>query len=354
MSFCIDIMDVVRLEISEKLPSYSRKNISSLFISADASDHEPQYRLQILPLKNHGLKPSTFYKIDAAYKIAENCLAVKCNYKCSQWEYRLSCLDSFNFKFEVAGDFFSSWCWPYRSLLPLVRLFMQKCGYYYFHSAGFFNQTDSSAVMLMAPSGTGKTLSTLHYLCNGGKMFHDDTVLWHNGYLYPTINTLNFWAYRYRKTPEVLPATLPAFAWRDRIRGLLFRFIRLISFGMVGLSLSLTVKKYWPECEAPVAPLKKIIVLSKSSELREIFSGIDPDHLKNRILGDLEFQNIALLRIQEMEELTGIQILNVKEFFESYQTVLNRVFKKCKLYYLEVPAKYSKTVFEKINQLIQK
>lgn len=348
----INIMDGLRLELSKELPSWALQNIQSLFRSTDLG-REPFFNIRIEPLQFLETHDKEYvYQVDCAYRICDNFLEVKCKYKFSAWTYRLMQVGERNFEMKIRGDFASSWCWPYRTLVPLVRLFMQKCGYYYFHAAGFLKKKDHSAVMLMAPSGTGKTLSTLHYLCNGGKMFHDDTVLWHNGNLYPQMKTLNFWAYRYRKTPEVLPEKLPEFSSADQKRLYLYQFIRHCSLGMVGFSLVLPVKQYWPDCDAPVAPLKKIIALSKGDCLQE--DVVNKEALKNGLLGDLEFQNISLLRIREIEELTNCHLLNTKAFFDSYRSVISGILNESDLFHLKVPSIYSRKVFQKIDELIQK
>lgn len=208
----------------------------------------------------------------------------------------------------------------------------------------------------MAPSGTGKTLTSLHFLCSGGKIYSDDTVMLRNGKLVSTINHVNFWEYRYRKTPEVLPANMPVLTEHDKRKMNLFRVLNMLSMGYVGLGLNMEAESYWSGCKAPESEPKRIIALQKGNAFSvEEPEKCDLEIFSNRLMGDLEFQNLMLLRLSDAAKLTGkLGFLGVSEFFTSYSDMLSKLFSECEFIKVTVPPRYSREHFEQLNRLIHK
>ncbi|MDD3703967.1 MAG: hypothetical protein PHR12_07040 [Victivallaceae bacterium] len=350
----INIHNLIKLEISDDIARLAVKQIKRFNtgpFNKSASDHD-LFTLKIS--KRHTPTPPKTLGVDLAFKVGDDYLEGKCSYKFSNWRYALTCHHENCWEFEISGDVFSSLAWPFRTLGPLIRLILLKRGCYFFHSAGFFN--GKNAVMLMAPSGTGKTLTSLHWLCEGGKIYSDDTVMIRKNKLIPTIRRLSFWEYRYRNTPEVLPANMPAFSELDQKKMKKYQLAQKLTGGYVGLGLGLDVELYWPGCRAPEAPPKRIIALQKGRG----FSVATPeeDELKiffNRLMGDLAFQNIMIMRLADAATLTGkLQFLGAREFFKSYSNMLSTLFQDCEVLKVTVPMRYSRENFEQLKALIYK
>lgn len=349
----VNIHNLIRLEISDDIPSLAVKQIRKFDTGPTAHDAEEDI-FTIKISKRHTQTPEKTLGIDLAFKIGDNYLECSCKYKFSSWKYVLTQHSDKLWELEISGDVFSSLAWPFRTLLPLIRLILLKKGCYFFHSAGFYNGT--SAVMIMAPSGTGKTLTSLHFLCSGGKVYSDDTVMLRNGKLVSTINHVNFWEYRYRKTPEVLPANMPVLTEHDKRKMDMFRVMNILSMGYVSLGLNMEAESYWPGCKAPEAKPTRIIALQKGNA----FSVKEPEKcdleiFSNRLMGDLEFQNLMLLRLSDAAKLTGkLKFLGISEFFTSYSDMLAKLFSECEFIKVTVPPRYSREHFEQLNRLIHK
>lgn len=344
----VTVLNCLKLEIATDLPARARRTLRAMGREDTAAEKAP-YTLRIRGTFS-GSRPQEYLKADH-YVIGENFLEASPRYKFSSWKYRLFWSAPNTLEMEVEGDRFSAWVWPNRIVPQLIHLLTRRCGFYYFHAAGFYN--GRAGMMLFAPSGTGKTLTTLHFLCRGGRIYNDDLVVWKDGMLYPTPAELHFWADRYRKMPEALPETLPEFHRRDRRLVRLYALTRLLSLGFVTLGAGLEVESYWPGSTATAAPAGGIIALRKQPEGRKA-PPPEPVELLGKLEGDLLFQHLALLRIAEVERLTGIRVLGCDDFFRAYHQVIHHDLAQYDIRCLDVPARYSRTVFDRIHREIMK
>ncbi len=336
----------VKLLIDDRLSAFAVKHLPKAGISV-GSDETAAFTLAIEPLKQQP-RLAGAYKVDNSIYVGEDYIFEKCKYKFSSWEYCLSGLsDPHQWRLAVRGDFFSSWVWPFRTVQPLLRLLLGRHGYFFFHAAAYY--ADGKATMMLAPSGTGKTLTTLHWLCDGGRIYDDDTVIWHDGDLHCGIESIRFWYDRYRGSPGVLPETMPALSARDRRRTRLCRLLKIASLGMVGLGPTLDIEEYWPEAFAPPAPVGKVLALGKGEQLT-VSSQCDSEVLINRLMGDLHFQNLPLLRLAETATLIGLDPLGCRQWFQDNRAILQGILQDARVSHITVPPLYSREVFETIKR----
>ena len=341
------VADLVMLKVDDDLPRFARSFLTGGGTPAENGAELP-YSLTVrqgfsgLPAKNGWLG------FDLC-RMAENVLEWKAQYKFSRWKYRLYRMSDTAWQLEIDGDFFSQWVWPFRTVEMILRLLRWRTGTIQFHAAGLFN--GRSAVLLLAPSGTGKTLTTLHFLCGGGKIYHDDTVSWKDGKLLPTLKRISFWENRYRNTPEVLPPNMPVLSPQLKRKQNLSRILNKLSGGYLSLGVPIPVAEYWPEGQPPPAPLSGIIALRKGTEFRPVHD-VGSAAFLNRILGDMEFQCLPLLRIAELEKLTGFSILGAEAFFQAHRDFVRRELGALPFKTFDVPPRYSRELFESLKREI--
>jgi len=187
--------NVVQLVFSTKLPFLARRILCSL-TRPSAPEDSPQHVLEIVSgrVKTSDF-PRPYCRIDSSWRVNDSFFYEKCQYKFSQWEYVLTKVAPKHWRLQICGDVYSSLVWPYRTVGGLLRVLLCQYGLMSFHSAGFYD--GRGAALVLAPSGTGKTLTTLHFLCRGGQVYNDDTVVWQDGKILPTPWGMHFWEHRY-------------------------------------------------------------------------------------------------------------------------------------------------------------
>lgn len=342
-----NVSDIVSLKVDKRLPVFARRFLTAKGVPARDGAAFP-FSLTVrrgfsgLPVSGGWLK------FDLC-RMAENAIEWEARYKFSRYRYRLYRLDAASWQLEVDGDFFSQWVWPFRQAGAILRLLCWRGGLMQFHSAGFFN--GRNAVLLLAPSGTGKTLTTLHFLCGGGKVYHDDTVSWKNGCLIPTLKQISFWENRYRNTPEVLPANMPVFSAELKRKQRLSCCLNRLTCGYLSFGVPLPVAEYWPDAQPPPAPIGKIIALRKGTAFRPVYD-MESTTFLNRINGDMEFQCLPLLRIAELEKLTGFSILGAEDFLRDNRNFVREKLGTLPFAVFEVPSRYSAELFKTLEKEI--
>ncbi len=337
----------VALRFAGDIPCFARRYLNAFGRASDG--REAACSLEVSAGFSGRVPQGKVVRLDLC-RMSEDFLEWKAQYKFAYWKYRLYKRSENDYSLEIEGDFFSQWAWPFRTVGPILRLLQGREGSFGFHAAGFYN--GHSATLLFAPSGTGKTLTTLHYLCGGGKMYNDDTVRWENGKLQPSLTGLSFWEHRYRHTPEVLPENLPAFSAGFKRRQILCRFFNALSFGYLSLGARLPVKELWPGSEPPEAPVGKIVALRKGEEFRRL-ENFDKQTFFHRLYGDFEFQNLPLLRIAELETLTGYSLLGANRYLAEVRRIIDEELLPLPFSAFEVPARYSKALFESLKKEIE-
>ena len=121
---------------------------------------------------------------------------------------------------------------------------------------------------------------------------------------------------------------------------------------MVHLGQELKFKDYWPGAIAPPSAPRKIVALKKGSEFGKT-QNVDIDVLKNRLVGDFEFQALPLLRLVDVFKLTGIELLQCESFFRSYRETFESVLQNASVVEVSVPTLYSCDLFRQLNGIIQ-
>ena len=341
-----NISDVVLLKIDESLPSFARR----FLLEKGTGETEKEFPCELSVRKGFSNRPfrGELLCFDLC-RIAEDFFEWKASYKFSHWKYRLYRIGEFHYDLEILGDFGSQWVWPFRTVEFILRILQWKQGYMQMHSAGFYN--GRNAVLLMASSGTGKTLTTLHFLCNGGKVYDDDTVTFRHGNLLPTLSKISFWEYRYRNNKNVLPENMPHFSPSLKRKQRFYRFCNLMSMNLLNLGEPIPAMEYWPDCRPPVAPVEKVIVLKKGPEFRKV-KDYDKHLCVNRLFGDLTFQCLPLLRIAEIEKMTGYSILDATRFFADNRKFLTDRITTLPFTVFDVPSIYSREIFNQLHEEI--
>ena len=210
--------------------------------------------------------------------------------------------------------------------------------------------------MMTAASGTGKTLTTLHWLSDGGKIYDDDTVAWRDGLLYPTENIhINFWSTRYKKNPAALPPKKLQLNKNDIRKERLFALIAFLTRGYVTFGCNIDIGSYYPGSKAPAAKLARMLLVSKGKgyERKERINENDRMLCENRLIGDFDFQHLALHRITELEALTGFHLLEVGKMFDFYRETLHSIIQEIPLRNIKVPRQYSREIYLNIAEQIK-
>lgn len=341
------ISELIALEVDDRLPHFARRFLAGKGTPAAAGEPHP-FSLTVRQGFSGMAPPKGWLSFDSC-RIAENVLEWRAQYKFSRWKYRLYRMNANAYQLEVDGDFCSQWVWPFRTVEMILRVLRWRSGMLQFHSAGFYN--GRKAVLMLASSGTGKTLTTLHYLCGGGKVYHDDTVTWKDGNLIPTLNQISYWENRYRNTPEVLPKTMPSLSAKLKRQQRISCIINKLSHGYLSFGVPLPVAEYWPDAQPPPAPLGGIIALRRGPVFRRV-ENMGSDVFLNRVLGDMEFQCLPLLRVAELEKLTGFSILGAEEFLRVHRSFVRDRLGQLPFAVFEVPPRYSSELFESLKQEI--
>jgi|GEM_PF-2378171 len=342
--------DTVQLILSPKLPALAEKILMGQTTPCTGKESFA-HKLEIVPARRRAdlTPPGKHMLIDSAYRLNETHFHEKCIYKFSKWQYLVKKLTPSHWRIEVAGDIFSHLVWPYRTVGSLLKVLLCQHGLMSFHSAGFYDGQD--VALVLAPSGTGKTLTTIHFLCRGGGVYNDDTVTVKDGKIIPTPWGMHFWEHRYKNAPEILPTNMPVFTGRDKWRLRASRVLKAASLGMVGLGSRLNIAEYWPGSVPPPAEPVKIISLRRGEQLR-VDTNTPVEVLRNRLWGDLEYQCLPVLRWRDVETISGIPFFQAGEFFDRHRNFMDKLFARCRLTTITVPARYSREVFECINEAI--
>lgn len=350
----VNYLNIIKINIHKNISSHAKKVICRQDYGEELSIENAKHILDIIPLKKTNEKLPDSLKVDSFFQVNNDSVLEKCKYKFSSWKYLIKIISPTHWVLAVSGDFCSSWVWPYRTLGNILKFLAWKNNYFLFHAAGFYN--GKNAVMVLAPGGTGKTLTTIHFLCNNGQIYNDDTVAFSNNKLIATAKGIAFWSHRYKNNPEALPANMPQLNRRDKFREHFRTYLKTLSLGTVHFSQALSFEDYWQNAVPPSATVNKIIALQKSSEfaINDDINDIDIDVLKNRLLGDLEFQSLPLLRLADVFKVTGIKLFDCEGFFRSYRKFLNEIIENAEVISVSVPPLYTRETFKQLNELIHK
>lgn len=350
-----NLYNLLRIKIDKKLPFFAIRNAkkySGLLNKLGATTSFKE-TLIIEPLTSKletSLSDNTL-EIDASQYIDTNRFLEKCQYKFSKWKYLLY----YNQKtkewhFAIKGDFSSNFVWPGRTLSNIIKLLLGMHGCFSIHAASFFYQ--GNAILILAPSGTGKTLTTLHWLCEGNQIYSDDTSIYYDGKILPDAHSISFWEYRYKKNKNVLPSNMPSFSFRDKITSYLFRFLKLISRGYIGFGMAIDLKKCFVNPIANPASPSMILSLKKGDKI-ELVQEVDRDVIINRLIGDFIFQSLPIIRWMDVMMLTGSNLLPCKKIVENYNIFIRNLINNRVIYSLTVPSNYSIDVYKKIKSIIR-
>lgn len=169
------------------------------------------------------------------------------------------------------------------------------------HAASFAG--NDGATLMLAPSGTGKTLTVLNWLCRGNQFYGDDQACIYNGYVLPLVNSVSYWEHRYKGNNNALPDTMPGLQSRERKQLRIAKLLKFLSLGNVGFGTSLDPKEYWPNSIAEIKPVTKILMLQKADKFG-IIKNASREEAVNKIMGDFRFQSLSILRWAECARLT--------------------------------------------------
>ena len=349
--------NLVRIEIVDKLPKAALKMLKKMGFTDNGSlklSDPVEFSVKLGKLNPERIQriKNDALDIDQSWFFSENSFSEKCRYKFSRWKYVFTkSEEGADFEFYFDGDFFSSWVWPQRSLAPLIFLFLYTKGYYFLHAAAFVHSGEG--IMMLAPSGTGKTLTSLHWLCDNNTLYSDDTIIVKDYQLIPNLQRIRFWAHRYRGSSNVLPDNFPKLDRKDRWKTFLYRVMNKLTLGRVAFGLGMCLDKYWQEqiVGNPVQ-LKRIVALRKGNCFK-INKSPDRERIKNILIGDFMFQNLPLLRLKDASLLGNFEHLPCREYFDDYVKKIESSVDNYELVELVVPSLYSKDLYKEVSEVIK-
>lgn len=348
-----NLHNILKIKVSKDLPYLAKKSIKELFsfYTGSINYHKITLNIENYTTKHENLIKNDSFNIDCFQKVQENAFYENCVYKFAHWEYLLYRHSKSNWTLAVKGNFASGMVWPCRTLINLVNLFLGTNDCYSIHAASFY--TEKGAVLLVAPSGTGKTLTTLHWICSNRKFYDDDTTTILRDTAIPTVNSVGFWGHRYKGNLNVFPKNFPKFKFKTKTHLYFNNILEKLTLGYVGLACQLNINDYFPNSIAPKAKIYKIISIIKGREFK-LVNNSNKQIIKNKLIGDLMYQNLSIVRWNEVMKLTGSNLLPTKLFFDNYTAFINKILKDSTLINIEVPPKYSSSLFNNIKNLIEK
>jgi len=350
-----NLYNLLHIKIDKKLPLFAISNIKKSFscfndISSNITFKETLVIGKLTPEVEKSLTNNS-YIIDCFQLLDSDRFFERCQYKFSKWKYL------FYFKkatkewhLAVKGDLFSSFAWPYRTLSNIIKLLLGIHGCYFLHAASFFYK--GNAILLIAPSGTGKTLTALHWLCDRKQIYSDDTSVYYNGNILPNTLHISFWEHRYKNAVGILPANMPIFSKMDKFVSYIFRFLNVISRGYVGLGMTIGLKEYFSNPIAPISSPGFILSLSKGDKFA-INHAANKEVLCNKLIGDFIFQSLPIIRWMDIMSLTGSNFLPCKDIIEGYSTFIKNLINNTPVCSITVPESYSVEVYNKIKYVIE-
>ena len=347
----------LKIEISNDLPSPVRNELTKKWHRLSEGEPEPEFTLQIRGKYSRNFSPDSLRFEADGNELSSDLYEIRGNYKFSSWRYRVFWINAKTLRLEFNSDFFARWVYPMRIIPQFIQYMLYYSGFCFFHASGFYSeQNGSNAVIMAAASGTGKTLTTLHWLSDGGMIYDDDMVAWRDGEIYPTPNLhINFWSMRYKKNPKVLPPKMLVLKGRDIWKERFFALISFLTHGYVTFGCNIDIESYFPGAKAPTAKLTKLLIVSKGEkfDLEKQISQDDRVRLENRITGDFEFQHLALLRLDELEAFTGFHLLDIQKMFAFYRQSLHSVVQTIPVTKIKVPRQYSREIYLSIAEQIK-
>ena len=359
-----NIEKLIKINISDDLPYFAKKHIAGSAGSAGVSRHLmpdggelfekiPEITVNVILLSDDFIKKNTtgYKKIDIFYKFFDGGFIEKAKYKFSSWESMVLGMNESmnNFTLAVRGDFFSQWVWPYRTLGNLSRLILAYWGIIPVHAAAF--SVDDGATLMLAPSGTGKTLTTINWLCRNNQFYSDDQSYTYNGFVFPSASSISYWAHRYKGNSDAIPLNMPSLQKEEQKKLRIARLLKTLSLGNVGFGASLNVKKYWPGCIAPVKPVKKIIILHKADKFG-VIENISQEEAINKIIGDFRFQSLSILRWLEGARLTRHNLFLI-DWEQQCRKIISELVNSCQLVKIGIPNRYSQAVYKNLENIIK-
>jgi hypothetical protein len=350
-----NLFNILKVNIADDVSYFAKKCIlesNTIIKCHDKTAYKHYLNIKKLtPKLEQSLSTNTLV-IDIFQYLDNNKYLEKCKYKFSEWKFLLYIGNESNtWNIAVKGDFYSNFVWPYRTLDNLIKLILGMYNCYFIHAASFY--TKNGAILIIAPSGTGKTLTALHWLCDGGKFYSDDTsVILNNKVLFNT-KSISFWAYRYKNNKNALPLNFPNFTIKDKTKALFYKALNNISFKCIGFSTRIKIDKYFPDSKASPSAPQKIISFKRGSKFSVNYTK-DKEIIINRLIGDFMFQGLPVLKWLDVMTLFKGNIINPKEYLDNYIVFINKLIRENDVYEVIIPENYSRELYNKIKKVIIK
>ena len=303
-----NISDIVKLKVDRRLPFYSRQILSKAGIPAKETEPLP-YSLTIRQGFSDFPLPGGWLSFDLC-RMAENAVEWRARHKFSRWKYRLYRLDAASWQLEIKGDFFSQWIWPHQLAGAILRLLLWRGGLMQIPTAGVFSGI--RAVLLLSSPETEKFLDKFLESCSD-KVHYDKMTTWKDGSLIPSRRS-------------------------TRSRSL-------------NSGLSFPAAGNLPKGQPSSVPIGGMIVLRRGSSFSKIYDA-EKTAFANRITGDLEIYDLPLLRIAEMETLTGFSVLGAEDYLSSCRASVGKLLENVPITVLELPPDFSMEQIETLKKEI--
>jgi len=345
----IGVNGLLNVAIPANLPGAARRHLGLLHAFADSPPVEGRPTLSLETTSKKPTVSNGMSKVDNFYYLNENRLIDRSSYKWSRWTTELVGIDQMQqVTMSVFGDFFSSWVWPYRTLGAVIRMMLGHQQAIVLHAAGYPRE-DGGASLMLAPSGTGKTLTSLHWLCEGRAYYGDDCVIMANGRLHAMNTLINYWPHRY-KGGDALPRAMPPLHRDQKRRLSRSAWLRRLSAGQVGFGASMDAKAYWPGCLAPPRRPDRLVVLEKSDRFIR-HPNYRRQAIKYRILADLRYQALPVLRWALCARLAQ-PTLWLARWEAIVEEQVDALLDTVQIISVGVPAAYDKRVYEQLREIL--
>jgi len=204
--------------------------------------------------------------------------------------------------------------------------------------------------VVVAPSGTGKTLTSMNWLAEGGQFYGDDRLLYANGKIHCLTSAVNFWIHRYRSVPGDLRDEMVSLCLRDRLRSHFCNMVRRATLGRVGFSSSLSLARYWPDSVAEPAPLTRLVLLHRAERLSGI-ENADFAEAYNRVMADFRFQSLPVLRWCQCARIV-LPESPLAQWEGACAKTLRAMLENVELLKIGVPPVYSASVYHSLREAI--
>ncbi|HDY89831.1 MAG TPA: hypothetical protein ENH82_17155 [bacterium] len=195
---------------------------------------------------------------EGRYYIKEGYLYTNDSYKTAQWEVEISRIEDETVRVRVNPNFSGYLFFGSYIIDFLLRVKMNQKGYPFVHGSGIVK--DGTAYLFPARSGTGKTVTTMHFLDNGFQLLGDNFFIGHADKILSFPSSMNI--FYYNLAPKIKKGLTSNILFGLKLKRLLYQ----ATMGYVKIFTPVSVKSLFKGQIVDEAVPGKIYLMQVGSE----------------------------------------------------------------------------------------